>query len=81
MISENKIKEILGEILEVNSEDVPEDASFVRDLGLDSLRALEILAAIEQNYNIVIPPERLADMDSVQGVIAVTKEIYEESKS
>ena len=77
MIVENDIRTIVAEVLEMNGEDIPEDASFIEDLGMDSLRALEILAKLEQKYKIQIPPERLPDMGSLKDCIAVTKEIYE----
>ncbi len=79
MVIENDIKEMVAEILEMSVEDIPEEASFIKDLGMDSLRALEILASLEQKYKIQIPPERLRDMSSMKDVIAVTKEICEES--
>lgn len=79
MLVESEIRELVAEILEMESDQVPEDASFVNDMGMDSLRALEILASLEKKYSIQIPPERLRDMGSLKNVIRVTKEIYEET--
>lgn len=76
MINENEIKELVAEILEMDASAIPEGASFVKDLGMDSLRALEILASLEKKYKIVIPPDRLGDFGNLKGVLEVTKEIY-----
>ena len=79
MLVENDIRDMVAEILEMNVSEIPEEASFVQDLGMDSLRALEILATLEKKYKIQIPPERLADMGTLNGVITVATEIYEDT--
>lgn len=74
MFDENEIKELVAEILERDVSEISDDASFVTDLGMDSLRALEILAAAERKYRISIPPEKLKYMSNMKGVISVVKE-------
>ncbi|MCX7920491.1 MAG: acyl carrier protein [Clostridia bacterium] len=81
MVNENEVKELVAEILEMDVSEIPEEAAFVSDLGMDSLRALEILASLEKKYKMQIPPERLKDMSNMKSVIAVTKEIYEGSNN
>lgn len=70
----NEVTEIVCEIIGMESSEINPDASFSDDMGIDSLRALEILAAIENKYGITIDPERLKDMGSLNKVIKVTKE-------
>ena len=72
MNCEERIKEIVCEIIDKG--EINLDASFMDDLGLDSLRALEILAAIENEFNITIEPERLREMTTLNNVIKLTKE-------
>lgn len=74
MLDENEIRQAVAEILERDAAEISDEASFVADLGMDSLRALEILAAVERKYKILIPPERLKDMSNMKGVIGVVKE-------
>ena len=74
MNCEERIKEIVCEIVEVAKDDINPDASFMDDMGIDSLRALEILAAIENEYSITIEPERLREMTTLNNVIKLTKE-------
>lgn len=57
MSVEQKVKEIVVQQLGVNEEEVSEDASFVEDLGADSLDTVELVMAFEEEFNIEIPDE------------------------
>lgn len=77
---EKDIRELVAEILESSPEEIDGDANFVKDLGMDSMMALEILAGIEKKYRIVIPEDALpkfTDLNTtvklVQGFIADKK--------
>jgi len=52
---ENDIRKLVAEILEVEPDEIDPEAQFVKDLGMDSMMALEILAGIEKKFRIVIP--------------------------
>jgi len=71
---ENKIKEIVSNIIQIPADEVKLDASFFDDYGMDSLRALEILAEVENTYNITIEPDKLMQMTSVSEVVKITRE-------
>lgn len=71
---EQEIKEIISSILEVESEKITPDAKFVEELGMDSMMALEILAAIEKKYKITIPEENLAKLTSLKDVVDIAKQ-------
>jgi len=76
---EKTIKSIIAEIAEVNVKKITPKARFVEDLGMDSMMALEILAAIEKTYNIEIPEEQLPKMTSLNEVIKLTKTLVSEN--
>ncbi|MDP3697938.1 MAG: acyl carrier protein [Candidatus Taylorbacteria bacterium] len=57
---EEELKNIIAEIIETEPEKITPEASFVEDLGMDSMMALEILASIEKKYKIKIPEENLS---------------------
>jgi acyl carrier protein len=61
----NKVKDIIVEQLSVNEEDVTHEARFVQDLGADSLDIVELVMALEEEFNIEIPDE---DADKLQTV-------------
>ena len=69
------IRKLLAEILETDPESIDGDASFVKDLGMDSMMALEILAGIEKKYRIVIPEETLPKFTDLNTTIKIVKEL------
>jgi acyl carrier protein len=77
----NDICETLAEILETDPGDIDPKASFVDDLGMDSMMALEILASIEKRYKIVIPEEKLPQFTSLDKTVEVVSQILSESKT
>jgi len=74
MKNEERIKEMVCEIIGIAKEEINPDASFMDDMGLDSLRALEILAAIENEFRITIEPEKLREMTTLNNVVKLTTE-------
>ena len=62
---EKDIRELIAEILETDPSEIQGSAHFVKDLGMDSMMALEILAAIEKKYRIAIPEDTLPKFTSL----------------
>ena len=69
-----KIREILAAQLNLDPEDVVENASFRDDLGVDSLDLLELMMGLEDEYGFEIPAEQLMDMRTVGDVISYLKD-------
>ncbi len=65
MAVESKVKEIIVENLGVDSEKVTRDASFVEDLGADSLDTVELVMAFEEEFDIEIPDEDAEKLTTV----------------
>ena len=57
MAGTDKVKNIIVEQLGVDEEEVTPDASFVDDLGADSLDTVELVMALEEEFSIEIPDE------------------------
>ena len=62
------IKEIIAEITEVDSQEIKMDSHIVQDLGADSMAALELMSTIEKKFQIVIAPENLPEMVTLEKV-------------
>lgn len=63
-----RIKVIVCDILELDESEVSETDSFIDDHGTDSMSAIEVLAALEREFDIVIDPEEIPRMLSLGGV-------------
>jgi acyl carrier protein len=70
-----KIKDIVCDILEVDSSEVTLTSLFREDHEADSLRAIEILAALERNFGVAIDQADLGRMVNLEGVYAVVDEV------
>ena len=74
MAAEDKIKSIIAEQLGVKPEEVTAKASFVDDLGADSLDTVELIMALEEEFSIEIPDEDAEKMKTVGDVIKYIEE-------
>ena len=69
MSIEERVKKIIVEQLGVKEEDVKPEASFVEDLGADSLDTVELVMALEEEFDIEIPDEEAEKITPVQSAI------------
>jgi acyl carrier protein len=74
MALEDKVKDIIVEQLGVNADQVTDTASFIEDLGADSLDTVELVMAFEEEFGAEIPDEDAEKLTSVGGVISYLKE-------
>ena len=66
---EERVKQIVVEQLGVKEEEVGGDASFVDDLGADSLDTVELVMALEEEFSCEIPDEEAEKITTVQQAI------------
>ena len=64
-----KLQSIIAEQLGVEVEKVTPEASFIEDLGADSLDLVELIMGLEEEYDIEIPDEDAANLKTVQDAI------------
>ncbi|NBW40643.1 acyl carrier protein [bacterium] len=67
---EERIKSIIVEQLGVGADEVTSEASFIEDLGADSLDIVELIMALEEEYDIEIPDEDAEKIQTVKDVTA-----------
>ena len=70
----DKVVEIVCNQLSVNKEDVTPDASFVEDLGADSLDTVELVMALEEAFDIEIPDEAAEGIATVGDAVKYIEE-------
>ena len=73
MSVEEKVKEIIVDQLGVDEKQVKSEASFIDDLGADSLDTVELVMALEEELDIEIPDEDAEKIASVQNAVDYIK--------
>ncbi len=70
---EERVKKIIIEQLAVDTSEVNSDAKFVQDLGADSLDTVELVMALEEEFDIEIPDEDAEKIQKVQQAVDYIK--------
>ncbi len=73
----DRVKKVVAEQLDVNEEEVTAQASFVEDLGADSLDMVELVMAFEEAFDIEIPDEEAEKISTVQDAVSYLDEKIE----
>ena len=72
--NEDRVKEIIVEQLGVAADQVKNEARFIDDLGADSLDTVELIMALEEEFNVEIPDEDAEKMVTVGDAMNYLKE-------
>jgi len=67
----NEVKRRVAELTERDSGEVTDTASFIEDLGVDSLMAIELMVALDKEYKIDIPEEEFRKITNVNDAVEV----------
>ena len=70
----SKVQKIVAEQLSVDLEEVKPEASFANDLGADSLDTVELVMALEEEFEIEIPDEAAEGITTVQDAVTFIEE-------
>ncbi len=71
---EERVRKIVAEQLGVNEDEVKDESSFVEDLGADSLDTVELVMALEEEFETEIPDEEAEKITTVQLAINYVNE-------
>ena len=70
-----KVKAVVVEQLDCNADEVKEDSKFIEDLGADSLDVVELVMALEEEFDIEIPDEDAEKIATVNDAIKFIENI------
>lgn len=70
----DKIKEILSEQLDADTEEMTMDTDIARDLGADSLDVVELLMSIEDEFQVEIPDEEIENIKTIGELVKYIEE-------
>jgi acyl carrier protein len=71
----NEVTRLVAEIIEVPVEELAPGADFANDLGVDSMKAIEISAAIEKKFKIIIPESEIPKVRNLNQVLELTERL------
>ncbi len=74
----DKVKEIIADKLSLDVEEIALESSFVDDLGADSLDIVELIMALEDEFDLEIPDEEVENITTVADVVEYIKAHSEE---
>lgn len=69
----DEVRKVISEITEIPLDELGDEAKFTEDLGIDSMMALEMVAAVEKKYKIVIPEEDIPAIRSLNDIYDILK--------
>jgi acyl carrier protein len=75
---QEEIKGMVAEILEVPKDKLTLEADFFDDLNVDSLKAIEIVAAFEKKYRVVIPEKDIPTIRNLGQIVEYSKKLVTE---
>ena len=64
-----KVKDLVSKQLSIDEKEITSDASFIEDLGADSLDTVELIMSLEEEFDIEIPDEEAEKIKTVQNVV------------
>ncbi|MCX7805251.1 MAG: acyl carrier protein [Planctomycetota bacterium] len=67
---EDRVRKVVCKLLKVPPEKVTAKASFVRDLGMESIQSVELIAALEEEFGCEIDEDEVADNDTFGKAVA-----------
>ncbi|HVB11332.1 MAG TPA: acyl carrier protein [Bacillota bacterium] len=70
----DKVKKIIVDQLGVEEDEVTQEASFIEDLGADSLDIVELIMALEEEFGIEIPDEDAEKIATVKDAVSYIQE-------
>ena len=71
----DRTRKVIAKLLKVSPEKVTDKSHFVRDLGMESIQAVELLAALEEEFDVEVDEHRAQSNDTVGKTIAYMEEL------
>jgi len=65
----DEVRRLVSDVTEVPFEKLTPDADFFSDLNIDSLKAIEIVAAFEKKYKVVIPENEIPNIRTIKDIM------------
>jgi acyl carrier protein len=74
-VNKEELKKIIADVLEIEPEELDDDADFNKDLAANSLQILDMINELEDTYELTIDPQKVREMSTVNKIIAALEQI------
>ena len=74
---EQEVKEMLSKLTGLDPSEISDNADIINDLGVDSLKVIEIATSIERTYKVVVKDSELAKLRTVKDAVGFITELLE----
>ena len=64
-----QVKEVVSNVLKVDSSEITDDSNFIFDLGADSMQSVELVAGFEEAFDIEMDQDRALEVQSIQDAV------------
>jgi len=64
-----KVKQVVARVLKMEETAIADDANFIFDLGADSMQSLELVAGLEEEFDIEMDQDRALEIQSIDGAV------------
>lgn len=68
-----RIKKVVANVANLTLDDIPDDASYVEDLGLDSLSALEVMVDVDYEFQYKFPEEEAQGVHTIEDTVQLVQ--------
>ena len=65
----NRVKNVVSNVLKIESSEVTDDSNFVFDLGADSMQSVELVAGFEEEFNIEMDQDKALEVQNIKDAV------------
>jgi len=66
---QERVKNVIGSVLEIEGSAIDDDANFIFDLGADSMQSIELVAAFEEEFDIEMDEDKALEIQTVSDAV------------
>ncbi|MDE6832655.1 MAG: acyl carrier protein [Ruminococcus sp.] len=67
-VNKEELRKLIAEVLEMEAEDIDDETDFNKDLAINSLQMLDMVAEIEDNYDLIIEHNEIRNMTNINKI-------------
>jgi acyl carrier protein len=66
---QKRVKEVVGNVLEMDASEIADDANFIFDLGADSMQSLELVAGFEEEFDVELDEDKALEIQNLDEAV------------